>query len=308
MLTLFTTPKPFRGHIGTIQRNAIRSWTFLEPRPEIIIFGNEEGAAEVAQAENVLHVPDIARNEFGTPLLNDLFQKAEMLSTFPVLCYVNADIVFLSDFTTALQRVGESFKTFLMVGQRWDVDIREPLNFSNKDWQASLRDLAKTTNRQKPPEWADYFAFTRGFGKGVLPFAVGRTCWDNWLIWHARAIGASVVDCSAVILAVHQNHDYSHHPKGESGAWRGEEAMRNAKLSGGRKHHYTIRASTHEFTILGIKPVAFSVRSRLTFERIRDVMFDVFVHRTGRVRRQLGLHRNGWLGNSLLGRHSNKES
>ena len=27
MLTIFTTPKPFRGHIGIIQRNALKSWT-----------------------------------------------------------------------------------------------------------------------------------------------------------------------------------------------------------------------------------------------------------------------------------------
>ncbi len=29
MLTLFTIPKPFAGHIGLIQRNAIASWTLL---------------------------------------------------------------------------------------------------------------------------------------------------------------------------------------------------------------------------------------------------------------------------------------
>ena len=31
MLTFFTTAKPFRGHNGIIQRNALKSWTLLHP-------------------------------------------------------------------------------------------------------------------------------------------------------------------------------------------------------------------------------------------------------------------------------------
>ena len=34
MLTLVSTAKPFRGHFGLIQRNAIRSWAMLHPKPE----------------------------------------------------------------------------------------------------------------------------------------------------------------------------------------------------------------------------------------------------------------------------------
>lgn len=29
MLTIFATPKPFQGHVGIIQRNAIGSWVRL---------------------------------------------------------------------------------------------------------------------------------------------------------------------------------------------------------------------------------------------------------------------------------------
>ena len=32
MLTIFTIPKPFVGHIGVIQRNAIISWLNLSPK------------------------------------------------------------------------------------------------------------------------------------------------------------------------------------------------------------------------------------------------------------------------------------
>jgi hypothetical protein len=49
MLTFFTTAKPFRGHDGITQKNALKSWTLLHPDVEVILFGNEDGAAEVAE-------------------------------------------------------------------------------------------------------------------------------------------------------------------------------------------------------------------------------------------------------------------
>src|SRR5215472_4646768 len=129
MLTIFSTPKAFKGHIGIIQRNAITSWTFLHPRPEIILFGNEAGAAEAAKDISVRHISQIMRNEFGTPLLHDLFQRAEEHASHDTLCYVNADILLLDDFLKAVVRVREWSSKYLMVGRRWDVDIRKPINF-----------------------------------------------------------------------------------------------------------------------------------------------------------------------------------
>lgn len=46
MLTIFSYPKPFKGHIDVIQRNAINSWTLLNPKPEIILACDEEGTKE----------------------------------------------------------------------------------------------------------------------------------------------------------------------------------------------------------------------------------------------------------------------
>jgi hypothetical protein len=60
VVTLFTIPKAFRGLIGVIQRNAIESWTHLQPRPEIIPPGNDEGTGEVARELGLRHVPHVA--------------------------------------------------------------------------------------------------------------------------------------------------------------------------------------------------------------------------------------------------------
>jgi hypothetical protein len=77
MLSIFAFPKPFRGHIATIQRNAISSWVRLRPQCEIFLFGDEEGTAEVAKEFGACHVSEMARNEYGTPLLSDVFEKGE---------------------------------------------------------------------------------------------------------------------------------------------------------------------------------------------------------------------------------------
>ena len=44
MITFFTTAKPFVGHSGVIQRNALKSWMLVHPFAEVILFGNETEA------------------------------------------------------------------------------------------------------------------------------------------------------------------------------------------------------------------------------------------------------------------------
>jgi len=246
LLTLFTIPKPFRGHIATIQRNAIQSWLRLQPACEIILFGDDEGTAEVAAEFGVKHIPDVARNEYGTPLVSDLFEQAQRLATHDLLCYVNADIILLSDFLAAVRRI--PFRRFLMVGQRWDLDLDRPWDFSHPNWEGRLRESVHQHGNLHPPTGIDYFVFTPGLWEVVPPFAIGRTVWDNWLIYGARARGAAVVDATRAVMAIHQNHDYAHIPDGVDGAWKGPEAQRNLALAGGYDHAFTLTDATWVLT------------------------------------------------------------
>ena len=231
MLTIFSTPKPFKGHIGVIQRNALESWKRVDSGVEIILFGDEEGAAETALSLGIRHVPDVKRNEHGAKYLPSIFDQAQRIARHSIICYINCDIVLTSDFCEALAQVSARFSHFLMVGQRWDTDVTEPIDFSDGQWASRLRDRARAANHQRPPNWIDYFAFSRGLYLGnTPPFVIGRPGWDNWLLWKARASGAAVVDVSTVVLAIHQNHDYAYHPDGEAGVWQGEEAQRNYAL------------------------------------------------------------------------------
>jgi len=98
MITLFECSKPFRWDNAIIQMNAIKSWTLLQPRPEINLMGDDEGVADVCDEFQLIHIAGIKKNEYGTPLVNSVFQIGQERANFPIVCYVNCDILLMSDF------------------------------------------------------------------------------------------------------------------------------------------------------------------------------------------------------------------
>lgn len=242
MITLFTIPKPFKGHIGIIQRNAIHSWALLHPECEVILFGDEEGTADVAKELNLHYVPEIARNEYGTPLVSDAFKKAQRLASNDLVCYINADIILLKDFILAVDRVSKK-KRFLMVGQRWNLDLDRPLVF-NENWENDIRNLIRLKGQLNPKLGIDYFIFPRGLLNDIPDFAVGRPYWDNWMIYNGRSSGFHVIDATEVVTAVHQNHDHSHIPQKVVGkVYEGPECGKNLSLAG--KKHYNLEHANY---------------------------------------------------------------
>jgi hypothetical protein len=102
------------------------------------------------------------KNEAGSNRMDYLFSRAQGIPRHDVLCYSNCDIIFNRDLCAALERVLAAHREFLMVGRRWDREITLPCNFENPDWQKQIRDLALKTNKQRTPDWIDYFVFSRG--------------------------------------------------------------------------------------------------------------------------------------------------
>jgi hypothetical protein len=232
MVTIFTAPKPFKGHFGVIQRNSLKSWTLLRPTPQIILFGKEEGSAEVAAELNLLHLPDVERNEFGTPLISSMFNIAERRASHALLCYVNADIMLTSDFIKALRIVTNLKGPFVMTGRRTLLDIDELWDFNRADWEDALCRYAAQSGTLDSWKAMDYFTFPRGTYPRIPPFTVGRIRWDNWMIYDARRRGYPVINATQNVRAIHQNHDYSHLAGGKEEWTTGVEAQRNQELTG----------------------------------------------------------------------------
>jgi hypothetical protein len=245
MLTIFATPKPFMGHDGITQRNAIGSWVRLHPDCEVILFGDETGTAEVAEELGARHVPHVLRSEFGTKRLDYIFACAQEMATHDRLCYANCDVILLPSVCQAFDSVARWSPEFLMIGRRWDTPLAEPIDFEAIDWESRLREFARRSGKQQLAYAVDFFAFSRGLYADVPPFVVGRVYWDHWMVWKARSMKVPVVDVTADVLAIHQNHDFAYHPDGLAGIKADKESKRNRALAGGQLQLYTIDHATH---------------------------------------------------------------
>lgn len=252
MITIFTIPKPFAGHIGTIEENAIRSWLTISRPSNIILFGNESGTKELATKLGVCHHPTIAKNDHSTPLLSDVFSKATKTATTDFLCYVNCDIILTRGILHALSMVREHYDKFLIIGRRMDININSLIDFTS-DWEECTISYVRDNGRLHGYSGIDYFLFQRSMFHKIPPFAVGRSGWDNWMIYHAMHLGVPTIDITPFFKAIHQNHDYSHLGGGQKQRDSGEEAKLNLRHAGGWKNLYTIRDATHQLTLECIK-------------------------------------------------------
>jgi hypothetical protein len=243
-LTIFSAPKAFSDpHIAVIQRNAIRSWLALGPAVEVLLIGEEPGLAETAAELGVSHLPEVERTPGGTPLVSSMFELARQNSTSSLLCCVNADILLLPEILPAAQDMAQKALRFLAVGQRWDLDVRESLDFG-PGWEDALRRRTQEQGRLHRATGSDYFIFPRECFSDMPRFAIGRAGWDNWMIYAGRMRGWPVVDCTADILVIHQDHDYSHLPGGKP-HYRHPETFENIRLAGGKRTILELPDASH---------------------------------------------------------------
>ena len=252
-MTIFTAPKPFtHPHIDLIQRNAIRSWLQLGPEVQVIVIGEEDGLAEAAAELGVLHLPQVARNARGTPLVSSIFELARQASDSPLLTYVNADILLFPDLLQVTQQVQQQAAHFLLVGQRWDLALTQPIDFS-AGWQERLLEQVRTSGRLHPRGGSDYFVFPRACFETIPDFAIGRAGWDNWMIFEARQRGWKVVDTSSAITIVHQDHDYAHLPQGQA-HYRLPETAENVRLAGGERAIFNLLDADYQLVDGQLRP------------------------------------------------------
>ncbi len=231
-ITIFSAPKPFKDpHITTIQRNAIQSWIALGAEVEVVLMGKEEGMAEVAAELGVKHRPDVRCNELGTPMISSMYDLARKSNESPLQLCINADVILLPDILEAGRQLLAQAKEFLALGARWDIDIRQPLLFSG-GWVSRMQQDVKQRGREHPPVGSDYFLYPRDCYTHIPDFVIGRSAWDNWMIYYGRLNKIPVIDLTQSVTVIHQDHDYSHLPGGLP-PYRLPETMNNIRLAGG---------------------------------------------------------------------------
>lgn len=168
LLTIFSAPKPFNNaHISLIQRNAINSWKELGNDVEIALVGGEEGIKDVADELGIMHFAEVKTNHEGTPLISSIFNLGRSLDQSPLLAFINADIILLSDFLAAARLILEKVSKFLIVGQRWDLDVREQIQM-NSGWESGLK-RSCWKGDACIPQWGVIISSSRGNVTWIFP-------------------------------------------------------------------------------------------------------------------------------------------
>ena len=232
-MTLFTVPKSFDwtvawddwGSVTRIQDWALTSWGATGA--EIIALGHEAEEEDWIYHEKFWRNPngvidhqyighwggEVERNIYGTPLLSDIFKKAQEQAAFNIVGYVNADIWLLDDFMEAVKVCADVFPHFLMVGQRLNVDVHvahQIFGPAHAEFAQTVRDSVRAGSTEygtlEGIGSSDYFVFRKGDLGDIPPYALGRFRFDNALMARAINRGMALVDVTEAVLALHPHH------------------------------------------------------------------------------------------------------
>ena len=214
VLTLFSVPKPFEGEIGELQRRSVASWRELGV--QVVLLGDVEAAARELGVE---HVSGLEFDGGWSPAAR--------------LC------------VRARRRRGPLSAALLrQCGRRLRPgpdDRRQGCTRASSGFSSSGRRRRQGSGAVRP-RWTGSSS-PRGCS-ATPPFAIGRACFDNWLVWKARQVGV-VIDATHDVRAIHQPHGYKHVEGGMDKAYYGEEAARNLELAGGKSRLYTLHDASH---------------------------------------------------------------
>ena len=205
------------------QRNAVQSWRLAFPDATIVLFGEE--TEPTSKRLGVWWNP-VERYE-GIPLLSDIVSKLSGWAAegkIERVMYINSDIMLAPESSHALAGRLAGSEPFLLTGLRTNTWIEDDVILpAPQTWWDDWRKLGKLME----PCGADWFMFRPGMYADMPPFCVGRTTFDNYLIFAAQQENAEAVDVTPLVLALHQDHEEN--PDSRTGplAIRNQELMKS---------------------------------------------------------------------------------
>lgn len=211
MITFFSHVRPFVGEFDALQRTAISSWKSMGD-VQVVLLGKDSMQAAIDL--EVDWGPIAGYNENGTALVKAIFEAGERAAKYDLLCEISSDIVLSASSMPAFVAM-DKIANPLVVGQRHDV---------------TLYNKVVTLH---PSSAVDYFAYRRrAFWWHEMPdFAVGRTAYDNWIMWAANTLwGMDTIDATADIYALHINHGYPEYGDKEA-MQQSDERKRNREMA-----------------------------------------------------------------------------
>ncbi len=147
-------------------------------------------------------ITNVKTNEFGTPLIDGVFEKIKEYAKFDIVAQVNADIILSNDFVKTINKVCLLLEKnpFLMVGRRWDLDVKKAIKFDSQGmWFQKLINRLPIEGKLHGMSGIDYWIFRKDYLFDPPPFVVGRPGFDSWLVYKARSNKIPVIDATELI-------------------------------------------------------------------------------------------------------------
>ncbi|RKZ51022.1 MAG: hypothetical protein DRR16_17885 [Candidatus Parabeggiatoa sp. nov. 3] len=195
--TLFTIPQAFENQYDLMQWNAIKSWTLLNPKPDIFLLGNAPGIASITNELGLYHIPNIDQKSS----ISDIAKWLDRLVNNTILVYINPSVILTEDFAITIQDVYNNQDHFFLTGQYRTVQTEGAIDFNDNQWQHQLRVMADKQSLPQGQLQDVYLVFTKQLLKQLfvsceMRDATGNYIQDgyNWPVFsREKLIGAMIV-------------------------------------------------------------------------------------------------------------------
>jgi len=211
-ITFFTHVRPFDDVFGPIQMAALSSWAYAYDEVQIVCFGPDTEHYNVIR--ELGYIPAICEtNEYHQSDFGSMFRGVERDYNSSYYCEVSSDII-LSHFGFLMPQL-RHWEAPFVIGQRLDYDPQTQVYTPH------------------PPSAVDWFLYRKGQlpAIDIPPFSIGRTAYDNWMVWAARyRWKLQVLDATSIVMAIHHNHPHPEHGN-KAAMHQSRERTRNLELA-----------------------------------------------------------------------------
>lgn len=181
----------------------------LDPKPEVVILGNDPGTSEICQEYGLIHIPHVKRSKAGTPYCNSFIKLAEKAASNNIMLLCSGDIIVSQN---TIEAAGRMMVQSAL--QEWCICPRK-------------KHVERQGDHFKDIRWAtwqagDYWMHTKGIFEGMPPFLIGRHRNEKWMYrWLINK--NALIDGTEAITVLHQKHPHDFKPSNK-------EIEYNAKL------------------------------------------------------------------------------
>lgn len=209
-LAIFSVLKPHYGKQKEIQENAVRSWCELDPRPELVFFGNDVGVAEFARSVGATHIPTIVRNPYDSPRIDYILEQIDEFESADIAAFVTSDTILTSSFLLGIAAVQVSSAFVLAVRPRLlsEDQWRSIALLSRNERMDAVAPRFVPSTRVRPRPTVITYPRNLWHGHDLIPLGLGGLLWDSWLLAEALHLPAKLIDGTDYVHAFHQDHGY----------------------------------------------------------------------------------------------------